>query len=193
MEKERVVGIYKITNKINGKSYIGQSNNIIRRISEHKSESYRQHEINKVLYKAIKKYGIQNFDFDIIEECYVDELDDRERYWIDYFDCYKNGYNCTLGGKGFDGYIDDCSDEERYYLQLDKKEQFITSIYKKEDAFFSAEDMNFENSFYSPFDETVEDMTVKEVEDYADGYDTMINDFCDGYPDFESWAECNLI
>ena len=69
MAKERVVGIYKITNKINGKSYIGQSNNIIRRISEHKSESYRQHEINKVLYKAIEKYGVQNFDFDIIEEC----------------------------------------------------------------------------------------------------------------------------
>ena len=78
MAKERVVGIYKITNKINGKSYIGQSNNIIRRISEHKSESYRQHEINKVLQKAIKKDGIQNFDFDVIEKCYVDELDDRE-------------------------------------------------------------------------------------------------------------------
>lgn len=47
---------------------------------------------------AIKKYGIENFDFSIIEECSPDFLDERERYWISYYDSYNNGYNRTPGG-----------------------------------------------------------------------------------------------
>ena len=61
-------GIYKITNKINNKSYIGYSNNIERRWQEHMARYNCQQEYNKVLYKAIRKYGLSNFSFEVIEE-----------------------------------------------------------------------------------------------------------------------------
>ena len=93
-------GIYKITNLINDKCYIGQSINIQKRWNAHKRcyniESY--HEYNKVLYKAFRKYGIENFDFEIVEECKPDELNEREIYWITYYNSFKNGYNATPGG-----------------------------------------------------------------------------------------------
>ena len=97
---DTVSGIYKITNKVNGKCYIGQSINIKKRLSQHKSQTYRNIHINKILYQAIKKYGIENFTFDIIEKCETNSLDDREKYWIEYYDSYNNGYNGTKGGKG---------------------------------------------------------------------------------------------
>lgn len=54
------------------------------------------------LYKAIRKYGIENFNFDIIEECSADELNEREKYWISYYNSYgENGYNLTPGGDGY--------------------------------------------------------------------------------------------
>lgn len=71
-----MIGIYKITNKVNGKIYIGQSINLNRRISEHK----RYKDPNQIIDQAIKKYGKDNFTFDIIEECQLEELNQRENY-----------------------------------------------------------------------------------------------------------------
>ena len=48
----------------------------------------------------MRKYGIENFSFELIEECTQDELDDKEQYWIKYYDSFKNGYNNTIGGNG---------------------------------------------------------------------------------------------
>ncbi len=90
-----MVGIYKIENLINGKCYIGQSIDITRRWRQHRSD-YKDGTVS--LYQAIKKYGLNNFSFEIIEECSVDELDNREIYWIEYYNSYNNGYNETLGG-----------------------------------------------------------------------------------------------
>lgn len=88
-----MIGIYKITRKENGKSYIGQSNDIERRFSEHKNK------IDIPIEIAIKKYGIDAFDFEIIEECSLEQLDEREKYWIAYYNTYKGfGYNCNEGG-----------------------------------------------------------------------------------------------
>ena len=89
------IGIYKITNKINGKSYIGLSTNIEERFKKH-----RQCQGDKILYSAFRKYGIENFDFSIIELCCLEELSEKEKYWIAYYDTYNNGYNATLGGEG---------------------------------------------------------------------------------------------
>lgn len=88
-----MIGIYKITNKINNLSYIGQSINIERRWQEHQREKD-----NTLIHKAIREYGIQNFSFEIIEECSLDELNNKEIYWIKYYDTFNNGYNMTLGG-----------------------------------------------------------------------------------------------
>ena len=62
-----MIGIYKITNKINGHSYIGQSIHIEERFREHKSKYNWNREKNKPLYQAFQKYGLDNFSFEIIE------------------------------------------------------------------------------------------------------------------------------
>ena len=94
-----MIGIYKITNKINGKSYIGQSNNIERRLKEHK---YISSETNKSLKKAYKKYGKENFEFSILEQCKLEELDEKEIYYIS---TLKPKYNRTSGGNGSANHI----------------------------------------------------------------------------------------
>lgn len=95
--QEIICGIYKIENKINKHIYIGQSINILKRWTEHTKDSKKYP--NLTLYKAFNKYGIKNFLFSIIEECPKEKLDEREIYWIKYYDSYKNGYNMTPGGK----------------------------------------------------------------------------------------------
>lgn len=96
-------GIYKITNKVNGKSYIGKAVNIKERWLTHRSLDYGRTP-NKTLYKAFVKYGLDNFSFEIIEEMsseiYFKESGKREKYWIKYYDSYQNGYNETPGGEG---------------------------------------------------------------------------------------------
>ena len=96
-------GIYKIENNINHKVYIGLSNNFERRWKEHKrryldifSQGY-----NCKLYKAFRKYGLENFTFSIIEECPLEKLGEKEQYWIEYYDSFNLGYNMTLGGEGW--------------------------------------------------------------------------------------------
>ena len=91
-----MIGIYKITNLKNNKIYIGQSKDIQRRWNEHKYDERH----NSPIHNAIKKYGIDNFQFEVIEECSLQELNEREKYWIEYYDSYNNGYNLTLGGDG---------------------------------------------------------------------------------------------
>jgi group I intron endonuclease len=83
--------IYKITNLINGKIYIGQTNNYNRRHREHKNKMYGNCE--KVLYNAINAYGFENFEMEQIED-YIENYNEREQYWIEYYDCkVPKGYN----------------------------------------------------------------------------------------------------
>lgn len=91
------IGIYKITNQINGKVYIGQSVRIKQRWSQHCAESTKG---TTLLYQAMRKYGIKNFSFEVIEECLPEQLNEREIYWIAYYDSFnkEKGYNMTPGG-----------------------------------------------------------------------------------------------
>lgn len=91
-----MIGIYKITNKINNKCYIGQSLNIEKRFRTHKSCKD-----NAPLYNAFRKYGLDNFTFEVIEECLKEELDKKEIYYIDLYKSAntKYGYNRSLGGE----------------------------------------------------------------------------------------------
>lgn len=92
--------IYKITNKINGKSYIGQTiQNVKERFYQHCATKCSQAILNMVIHKAINKYGKSNFTIEVIEEIDSTNLNDRERYWIKYYNSYNNGYNSTKGGQ----------------------------------------------------------------------------------------------
>jgi len=89
--------IYKVTNKINGKFYIGQTmRNLKKRIADH----IRKNNDGSYFHNALKKYGIDNFEWSIIEECdSKEELDEMEFHYIKQYDTYNNGYNLTLGGE----------------------------------------------------------------------------------------------
>ena len=100
-----MIGIYKYTNKINNHCYIGQSVDIERRKYSHnfsiKNEKAKDY--NSQFHQAVRKYGIENFEFEIIAELHPEEytketLDSLERFFIEYYDSYNNGYNATLGG-----------------------------------------------------------------------------------------------
>lgn len=93
-------GIYLVTNLVNGMTYVGQSSNLKRRLAEYKTPKYadRNYEISK----AIKEFGIENFKFEIIEECSIDNLYEKEVFWIDLL---KPEYNKNKGGLGNRGYI----------------------------------------------------------------------------------------
>ena len=92
-----MIGIYKITRKETGKVYIGQTNNCERRIKEHCAPSAAE-KSRIAVDKAIKKYGKEAFDFEVIEECTIEQLNEREKYWIKYYKSQGEVYNETDGG-----------------------------------------------------------------------------------------------
>lgn len=94
--------IYKITNKVNNKVYIGQTVQTLKeRFQKHCQNANNNDKTHKnmAIVKAIKKYGKENFIIELIEEVRTEDLDNREKYWISYYNSYENGYNCTKGGQ----------------------------------------------------------------------------------------------
>lgn len=93
--------IYKVTNKINGKIYIGKTVRTIKiRWKEHCSDYKKRNMEKRPLYDAMNKYGIENFEISLVEECDGNILSEREKYWIEYYGSFKYGYNATIGGDG---------------------------------------------------------------------------------------------
>lgn len=98
--------IYKITNDINEKVYIGKTDNSLeKRFFEHCRDSERVKGEKRPLYNAMRKYGTEHFSIHLIEECDASVSSLREQYWIGYYKSYTEGYNATLGGDG-KAYID---------------------------------------------------------------------------------------
>lgn len=105
MKGDDVVGIvYCYTNKINGKKYVGQTINPEQRYNSHKSnyQNSNSTEYNSLIHKAFRKYGYDNFTYEIlvkdIDDIHV--LNELEIYYIKKFNCQApNGYNVEIGGK----------------------------------------------------------------------------------------------
>lgn len=86
--------IYLITNKINGKQYVGQTaRDIWTRFDEHCSNTH-----NSAIGNAINKYGYNNFTLQELEAVELNKLDERETYWVKYYNTFEKGYNQTKGG-----------------------------------------------------------------------------------------------
>lgn len=123
-------GIYKFQNQINGHIYIGQSTDIERRYKQHLYDAKHPERPNTGIEDPIRKYGIENFSFSIIQLCEEEKLDEREIYWIAYYDSYYHGYNKTKGGKSLRG-----EDHPRAILTKqqvwDIREQYNRGIQRK--------------------------------------------------------------
>lgn len=101
MKEEKFIYIY--TNKINGHQYVGQTNNLQKRFNGHKSDSYNKnsHSYDYPLHRAIRKYGLENFTFEVLESGLTqDQANKRESYWIEQKQTHisQGGYNITKGG-----------------------------------------------------------------------------------------------
>lgn len=116
-----MIGIYKITNKINNKIYIGQSINIEERWKKHIYSPS-----SSLIHQAIVKYGVQSFIFEVLEECVLEQLNEREIYWISHYNSIiPFGYNKTQGGDNPN------LDENTRYQKLDsEKVNQIISLLK---------------------------------------------------------------
>ena len=91
--------IYQITNDINGKIYIGKTmRSIQERFKEHCRDYTKREMENRPLYRAMKKYGIEHFHIELLEE--TDNPEERECFWIEEKGSFKYGYNATVGGDG---------------------------------------------------------------------------------------------
>lgn len=111
--------IYKIENKLNGKKYIGQTvKPLEKRFNQHQNNYTKPYFSQLVLYKAFNKYGIENFSFEEVEEVPNKLLDEREKYWISYYNSYYDGYNSTIGGRATQLYEWDEDEIIEAYHQL---------------------------------------------------------------------------
>ena len=91
-------GIYKITNLLNQKIYIGQAVDVGTRFKDHIKAGLGIDMPNNKLYMAMFKDGVENFSFELLEKCDKNELNEREIYWIDFYRSQEHGYNMTKGG-----------------------------------------------------------------------------------------------
>lgn len=111
--------IYKIVNDINNKVYVGQTIQSLKLRFQKHCRYYD--EPYMVIAKAIRKYGKEHFKIELLEEipnCSQEQLNDREIYWIAYYDSYHNGYNSTTGGQGLGTYQKLSEEEENELLKL---------------------------------------------------------------------------
>lgn len=95
---ETIIGIYKITNCLNNKVYIGQSRDIYKRWNEHcKCGAGLDTPINNKLYTAMLKDGLDNFTFEVLEQCSPQQLNEKESFYIDLYQSVNYGYNSISG------------------------------------------------------------------------------------------------
>lgn len=195
--------IYVYTNKINGHKYVGQTNNLQRRIREHRSCSFNPNasSYNDLIHKKIREYGEENFDIDVLEKIYSDDIEvvnRQEQYWIEKLESFRGtgkGYNSDLGGgqRGFSSVLsldelaqvkEDIINGVSYYDIENKyniSATFISSI--NHGTYFKDDDKQYPLYKYykddEEYDELIDllinsDLSLKEIADRLNlGYSTV--------------------
>lgn len=129
IKKYNMIGIYGIKNLITGKMYIGKSINCNNRERDHFYNLKANKHHSEYLQNSYNKHGKEVFVFGIIEKCKKEELDNKEKYWIDFYDSFNNGYNCTLPTGANVGHF--WSDKEKIKLSISMKKAWNKPYRKK--------------------------------------------------------------
>lgn len=143
--------IYKVTNKVNGKIYIGQT---IRTLEQRKWQHLdcAKNGVKTHFYNAIRKYGEENFVFEIIDEASsLKELNELERYYIAKFKCIENGYNMVDGGNNNVMFLDDVKQKHLESMRSDETRAKISKTmkeYRKEHPWADEQKRKFAKSKY---------------------------------------------
>lgn len=118
-------GIYKIINIVNGKIYIGKSKNIKKRWKREKKGK----ELNQHIVRSFKRYGINFFQWVLIEECLLEQLKEREEYWMNYFESWneKKGYNIRKISDG----VEHHSEKSKKKMSIVRKGKKLSEEHKK--------------------------------------------------------------
>lgn len=123
-------GIYAIVNKSNNKIYVGQSSNIRLRWRNHLTDLRKNTHRSTYLNHSINKYGLRNFYFTVLENCKIEELDKREKYWIEKYkvDYSEFGYNKTVKQAEYEKHYDNLEinfrQEPDYWWLNERDEQY---------------------------------------------------------------------
>lgn len=106
--------IYMATNLINEKSYVGQTiNSLEQRKGEHARRSSLNND-NLYFHNALRKYGVDSFDWIVIDKCdTIERLNELEIFYIGFYDTFENGYNLTIGGNNYT-----CSEETKQKISI---------------------------------------------------------------------------
>lgn len=150
-----MIGIYKYTNKLNGHCYIGKSIDIKQRQYNHKSAAFNENarDYNSQFHQAIRKYGLENFDYEILYEIYPEDyslelINALEKGYIKMYNSYENGYNATPGGE-----------ENPYRAQIGEKNGKVKLT--EEDVIYIRECYNAHIPFKKVYDEYKDKITKR--------------------------------
>ena len=124
----KIVGIYKITNLIDDKMYIGQTVNYLKRKNTHLAYLRNGKHHNEHLQRAFNKYGEISFEITFLQECEVDELDKLETEYIKAFKCTNSnfGYNMMTGGQKYRRF----TDKVRLKMSQSGKGRIFSNVHK---------------------------------------------------------------
>ena len=157
--------IYKITNLTNNLAYIGQTVRPYKeRWADHKRDRLKEPYCNWPLYRMLNKVGLENTKWEIIEEVPNEQLNDREQYWIAYYDTKNNGYNCTYGGQNGTKY--DYQEVLEYWLNEANKNFTKTAEYFNTDKSYISKiikSMGYEDRTWKEINQSDHDSTKRKV------------------------------
>lgn len=152
--------IYKIVNEINGHLYIGQTSMTIQERWRKHLDRFKNEPDAKGIYDAMRNYGIENFHCEVIEQCEEEELNEKEVYWIAYYDTFHGeGYNLTAGGDGSAGSVRIELPKEEIIALYQSREYSMEEIAKK----YGCSDKTISNRLKAWGVEKVETKKAEEV------------------------------